>query len=503
MVHDPTGFGRILRDSAGRFLRIVEERDCTPEEKAIREVNPSCYVFELPGLWDALDQIGTSNAQGEYYLTDAPERLMAMGRKVMALNVLRARRHPRRQHPPAPRPGRTAIMQARIQDHWMTEGVTIVDPRNTYIDGRATIGRDTVIYPFTVITGAVQDRRRLPGRTVHPPARRHVLDDGVEVGAFVEVSRSHLETGTIARHLAYLGNASVGRDVNIGAGAITANFDGTRKNETRIGDRALIGSGAIMVAPVTIGHRRRRRRRRGDHPGQARRRRRDGRRRSRPVAGGPATRGCIALKRPGRRGRSQDGRRSRASGMGREGGRGTSPRPRSRPGCPAAGSEMTLSAITAAVLAVLAAIGSLLSGHAVNQAILAQTKATDQWAYYQAKSTKQQLYEVGGKLIEAPRSRRTTARRCSRHRISEAVPGRATIRYDREKEDIKKEAEHLEAESRHEFHKHHQFALGIACFQVGIVLASVSILVRLRAIYYLSLLAGLAGLAWVMIGLVG
>ena len=133
------GFGRILRDSAGRFLRIVEERDCTPEERALREVNPSCYVFELPGLWDALDQIGTSNAQGEYYLTDAPERLMAMGRKVVALNVLRADDVlgvNTRQH--LAQAG--AIMQARIQDHWMTEGVTIVDPRNTYIDGRASIG---------------------------------------------------------------------------------------------------------------------------------------------------------------------------------------------------------------------------------------------------------------------------------------------------------------------------------------------------------------------------
>ena len=87
-VHDAMGFGRILRDSAGRFLRIVEERDCTPEEKAIREVNPSCYVFQLPLLWDALEQIGTSNAQHEYYLTDAPERLIAMGHKVVALNVL-------------------------------------------------------------------------------------------------------------------------------------------------------------------------------------------------------------------------------------------------------------------------------------------------------------------------------------------------------------------------------------------------------------------------------
>src|SRR5436305_35017 len=141
-VHDAMGFGRILRDSAGRFLRIVEERDCSPEEKAIREVNPSCYVFELPLLWDALEQIGTSNAQHEYYLTDAPERLLAMGRKVMALNVLRGddilgintRQHLAHAE---------TVMQARIQDHWMTEGVTIVSPHNTFIDGRATIGRDT------------------------------------------------------------------------------------------------------------------------------------------------------------------------------------------------------------------------------------------------------------------------------------------------------------------------------------------------------------------------
>jgi hypothetical protein len=165
-----------------------------------------------------------------------------------------------------------------------------------------------------------------------------------------------------------------------------------------------------------------------------------------------------------------------------------------------ASGEMTLSAITAAVLAVLAAIGSLLSGHAVNQAILKQTQATDQWAYYQAKSTKQQLYEVGGKLIEAlapaPAAGTADARPATLRQFQEERD-----RYDQEKEDIKKKAEHLEAESRHEFHKHHQFALGIACFQVGIVLASVSILVRIRAIYYLSLLAGSAGLVWVIMGL--
>jgi bifunctional UDP-N-acetylglucosamine pyrophosphorylase / glucosamine-1-phosphate N-acetyltransferase len=251
-VHDAMGFGRILRDSAGRFLRIVEERDCSPEEKAIREVNPSCYVFELPLLWDALEQIGTSNAQHEYYLTDAPERLLAMGRKVMALNVLRGddilgintRQHLAHAE---------TVMQARIQDHWMTEGVTIVSPHNTFIDGRATIGRDTVIHPFTVISGDVTIGSHCQVGPLAHLRPGTVLEDGVEVGAFVEVKQSYLETGTIARHLAYLGNASIGRDVNIGAGAITANFDGSRKSETEIGDRARIGAGAVMVAPVKIG----------------------------------------------------------------------------------------------------------------------------------------------------------------------------------------------------------------------------------------------------------
>jgi bifunctional UDP-N-acetylglucosamine pyrophosphorylase / glucosamine-1-phosphate N-acetyltransferase len=252
MVDDPTGFGRILRDSAGLFLRIVEERDCTPEERALREVNPSCYVFELPGLWDALDQIGTSNAQGEYYLTDAPEHLKNMGRKVLALNVLHADDVfgvNTRQH--LAQAG--AIMQARIQDHWMTEGVSIVDPRNTYIDGRAQIGHDTVIFPFTVIAGAVTigaNCRVGPFTHLRPGS---VLDDGVEVGAFVEIKESHLGKGTLARHLAYLGNAIVGEGVNIGATAITANFDGKKKGQTLIGDRSRIGAGAILIAPVSIG----------------------------------------------------------------------------------------------------------------------------------------------------------------------------------------------------------------------------------------------------------
>jgi bifunctional UDP-N-acetylglucosamine pyrophosphorylase/glucosamine-1-phosphate N-acetyltransferase len=252
IMDDPLGFGRILRDSAGRFLRIVEERDCTPEERALREVNPSCYVFDVPALWDALDQIRTNNAQGEYYLTDAPECMMTMGRKVAALNVLRADDVlgvNTRQHLALA----GAIMQSRIQDHWMTEGVTIVDPSNTYIDSRASIGRDTVIFPFTVVNGAVRiGARCLIGPFTHLRDGT-VLDDGVEAGAFVEMKESRIGAGTIVRHLSYLGNAEVGKAANIGATAVTANFDGTRKSKTSIGDGSRVGAGAILVAPVTVG----------------------------------------------------------------------------------------------------------------------------------------------------------------------------------------------------------------------------------------------------------
>jgi bifunctional UDP-N-acetylglucosamine pyrophosphorylase/glucosamine-1-phosphate N-acetyltransferase len=252
VVPEPHGFGRIVRDSAGRFLRIIEERDCTPEQRTIREVNPSCYVFELPGLWDALDRLDTSNAQGEYYLTDAPALLHAMHRKVVALPVLlpddilgvNTREHLAQAH---------AIMQDRIQSHWMAEGVSIVDPRNTYIDGRAVIGRDTVIMPFTVIHGDVtigENCRVGPFAHLRPGT---ALGNGVEVGAFVEVCRSHFSEGATARHLAYVGDAHLGPGVNIGATAVTANFNGRTKGTTHIGAGAMIGSGAVLVAPVKIG----------------------------------------------------------------------------------------------------------------------------------------------------------------------------------------------------------------------------------------------------------
>jgi bifunctional UDP-N-acetylglucosamine pyrophosphorylase/glucosamine-1-phosphate N-acetyltransferase len=251
-VAEPMGFGRILRDSAGRFLRIVEQRDCSPEEAAIREVNPSCYVFELPGLWDALDRLGTANAQGEYYLTDAPALLQGMGRKVRALTVLREDDIlgvNTRQHLALA----DALMQGRIHDRLMTEGVTIVSPANTYVDARARIGPDTILYPFTVISGHVSIGTNCRIGPFSHLRDGTVLEDDVEVGAFVELTRTTLGRGTLARHLAYLGDANVGPGTNIGAGVITANYDGKIKSNTKIGPGAFLGSGAILIAPVQIG----------------------------------------------------------------------------------------------------------------------------------------------------------------------------------------------------------------------------------------------------------
>jgi hypothetical protein len=163
--------------------------------------------------------------------------------------------------------------------------------------------------------------------------------------------------------------------------------------------------------------------------------------------------------------------------------------------------ELRLSAMTAAVLAVCAALASLLSGHAANQAILSQTRASDHWAHFQAKSTKGHLYEVGRQMLEALGSAAPTA---GTDRLKQVMADfqNQTKKYDAEKEELQKQAQELESESAHELHKHHDFALAVASFQVGVVLSSISILVRYRALFLLSILAGLVGAGLVFVGLI-
>ena len=252
VVTNPFGYGRIVRDEAGNFDRIVEQKDAKPAEAAIQEINPSFYVFDGPLLFEALDSVRPENAQGEYYLTDVPGILKKQGKKVVAealadevdMYGINHRRHLGEAH---------ALMQERIQGKLMDEGVTIVDPRSTSIDARALIGKETVIRPFSVISGPVSIGKNCKiGPFAH--IRENVtLHDGAEVGAFVEIVRSTIGEGTCARHLAYLGDANIGKHVTIGAGAITANFDGKVKQSTSVADAVLLGAGSVLIAPVQVG----------------------------------------------------------------------------------------------------------------------------------------------------------------------------------------------------------------------------------------------------------
>lgn len=251
VLDDPTGYGRIVRDAYGNIQGIVEHLDCTPEQLEIKETNPSNYLFNNKRLFEALDNIKPDNVKKEYYLTDAISGLISTGHKVEAITAMQPDEavgiNSRAQLSAA-----SKIMQQRIQRKLMDNGVTIVDPDNTWIDARAEIGQDTVIEPFTYIHGEVKIG---DGCRVGPFAYlRHgtVLEKDVVLGVYTEVKNSTLAEGVRARHHSFIGDAIVGRNVNVGAGSITANFDGEKVNQTSIGDNCYIGSGAVLIAPLNL-----------------------------------------------------------------------------------------------------------------------------------------------------------------------------------------------------------------------------------------------------------
>lgn len=282
----PGTYGRVVRDSEGRPLKIVEACDATQKELAITEVNTGVYcVCHDAFLWDSLATLGTSNAQGELYLTDLVNQYRTAKKRVLAVQVADSQCvmgvNSRADLAVADR-----LMRLRIVDGLMAAGVTIVDPQRTYIDFQVTVGKDTEIFPGTHLRGnsqigenctigpdtwiddstvedscrvwyATVERARIrTGTTVGPFAHlRSGADVGpnVRIGNFVEVKASRVKRGAKAGHLAYLGDAEVGEDVNIGAGTITCNFDGKRKHRTTVGDRVFIGSNASLVAPLVIG----------------------------------------------------------------------------------------------------------------------------------------------------------------------------------------------------------------------------------------------------------
>ncbi|MBV9719177.1 MAG: bifunctional UDP-N-acetylglucosamine diphosphorylase/glucosamine-1-phosphate N-acetyltransferase GlmU [Candidatus Eremiobacteraeota bacterium] len=280
----PSYFGRIVRRGTA-VERIVEVRDATSEQLAIEEMNAGIYAFDERRLREAVTHLRHDNAQSEYYLTDAVEYFVKSGDRVAPvvapdpLHVLgindrvelaQARRE----------------MNARLCAQHMRDGVTIVDPQTTYLEPELEIGSDTVIYPNTTIgrlstagcacvigpntrlshaklgdrtivrESVIVDSTLGSDVTVGPYAHlrgKTVLDDGVHVGNFVEIKKSKLARGVKVSHLSYLGDAAIGAQTNVGAGTITCNFDGVKKNQTTIGRDVSIGSNTSLVAPITIG----------------------------------------------------------------------------------------------------------------------------------------------------------------------------------------------------------------------------------------------------------
>jgi bifunctional UDP-N-acetylglucosamine pyrophosphorylase/glucosamine-1-phosphate N-acetyltransferase len=282
---DPTGLGRIVRNRSREIRRIVEETDATAAQKRIREINAGIYCFKAPALMKALRKLDTANEQNEYYLTDVIEILIKERKKVETVRASDETEimsvNDRAQLADVNR-----IMHDRVLTGLMADGVTIVDPANTYVSRTVKIERDVIIYPFTYIEG----HTRIGERTVIGPqsyvadceiekdvvvvmsylsscivrAGSHIgpfahlrpealIGENVRIGNFVEIKKSIIEDGSSVSHLSYIGDAKIGKSVNIGAGTITANYDGVNKNETVIEDGASIGSGTVLVAPVRVG----------------------------------------------------------------------------------------------------------------------------------------------------------------------------------------------------------------------------------------------------------
>jgi len=279
----PSDFGRVVRDAHGKVQAIVEMKRATEEQKLINEVNSGVYCFDQKWLWSALHML-PQNASGEYYLTDLVAMASTQGCRIATVSGSLDETigiNDRVQLATAER-----ILRLRVLEKHMYAGVTILDPANTYIDARVEIGNDTVILPGTMITGKsrIGSACRIgPGTTIDESllgngciVRNSVLEgstveDGVSIGPFshcrpgshlarnvrmgnfAEVKNSYIGAETDMHHFSYIGDATVGEHVNIGAGTITCNYDGVHKNRTTIENNAFIGSDTMLIAPVTVG----------------------------------------------------------------------------------------------------------------------------------------------------------------------------------------------------------------------------------------------------------
>ena len=252
VVHDPAGYGRIIRDQNNRPMAIREDKDATGFERDIAEINVGVYCFKATFLLKALDKLKLNAKKKEYYLTDVVEWLAHSGSVIEAVTMDDFQEglgiNSRLDLSVA-----QDIIRQRILKTHMLNGVTIEDPQSTYIAAGVKIGADTVIKSHTYIENHVtigKDCVIGPFARLRPETK---IGHNVEVGNFTEISRTKIGDKTLMKHFSYLGDATVGSQANIGAGVVTANYDGREKHLTKISDGAFVGSDAILVAPVIVG----------------------------------------------------------------------------------------------------------------------------------------------------------------------------------------------------------------------------------------------------------
>jgi bifunctional UDP-N-acetylglucosamine pyrophosphorylase/glucosamine-1-phosphate N-acetyltransferase len=286
-LENPTGYGRIVRDESDRFLRIVEQKDASPEEQTVKEINSGIYCFDAPKLFAALQRVEPSNQQGEYYLTDVPQILLASGEKVNVHLYNNAREVSGINTRAELAEFENLMRRSTIRKLMVDDGVTFLDPSQVYVSAEAEVGRDCVIYPGVSIEGksiigegcqirsgtritnsrlgsnvvvkdhcVVIDSEIQSNCAVGPFAHLRmntILEESSVVGNFVEAKKTRLGRRSKAMHLTYLGDATIGENTNIGAGTVTCNYDGKDKHPTVIEDDVRIGSDTMLVAPVRIG----------------------------------------------------------------------------------------------------------------------------------------------------------------------------------------------------------------------------------------------------------
>jgi len=284
-VDDPSGLGRIVRDAGGGLARIVEERDASAEERAIREINAGIYVFDAAALRAALGKLSSDNEQGEEYLTDVFGLLVEVGSQV-GVFVAPDAEETLGVNDRAQLAGLRARLRDRVNTAWMRSGVSILDPatawidvtvtlepdavidQNTQLKGASSVAADAVIGPDTTLidtsvgAGATVLRAHAVGAEIGPEAAVgpfSYLRPGTrlgrksKIGGFVEAKNSELGEGAKVPHLSYVGDATIGARANVGAGTIVANYDGLRKSRTTIGEAAFVGSDTVLIAPVEVG----------------------------------------------------------------------------------------------------------------------------------------------------------------------------------------------------------------------------------------------------------